>query len=516
MDMRNFITIVEGVGLARRKPGEIFKNPQGDTLMFQGLDFYPNVGAFKTAEEMVTAIQQLAGSLPREIHWVNQQGRSLAFGVATFINQADEQSYYLGKYFQTIKANRNDNNFAHSDIPGGFQYNTKSGAKENAGYKPSQVLTQFKDLDTASVAQQIVAKFGEGSDEATAVNIFMATPQFPITVPAGSMNFDAFKIYFCEMLNPIALVRGMNVTGNYQEAVDTFLGQGTNLADCVINFNDSTGGALSDSVLVSPDGRELLISTKDAVGGGAKASASNLIQKVEDLQKTEAGSKLVAKYPKEMPILESIRGNSHYTGPLKIAQLAGMITEQEANQVMNLKAMNLDLGEELVGRHIVSQRLESWYTEYLEKWRKPVVPIHTMMLIIAYRVTKWVNERTNFGKFAAEVLNNSALVTMHNDVQRSGDNFVIRGMSAQWPSDAVTGVILTTEKAYWTTGAQGNMTFKILFHGEKAGKESPESSEPAAPVEVPNIISKKPVDIRPPGTPERARQKRTGAGREKR
>ena len=33
---------------------------------------------------------------------------------------------------------------------------------------------------------------------------------------------------------------------------------------------------------------------------------------------------------------------------------------------------------------------------------------------------------------------------------------------------------------------------------------------------LPVIITKEPVDIRPPGTPERARQKRTGAGREKR
>lgn len=516
MDMRKFISIVEGVGLANRKFGEIFKNPQGDVLVFQGLDFYPNVGAFPTAQEMTAAVQQLAGSLTREINWVNQPGRNLAFGVATFVNQADDQTYYLGKYFQSIKANRKDNNFAHADIPGGFQYSTKSGAKENAGYKPSQVLTQFKNLEAEAVAQQIVTKFGEGSDEATAVNIFMATPQFPITVPAGSMNFDAFKIYFCEMLNPIALVRGMNITGNYQEAVNTFLGEGTDLAGCLINFNDSTGGALSDSVLVAPDGKELLISTKDAVGGGAKASASNLIQKVEELQKTEKGAKLISKYSKEMPILESIRGNSHYTGPLKIAQLAGMITEQEANQVMNLKAMNLDLGEELVGRHIVSERLESWYTEYLEKWRKPVVPIHTIMLIIAFRVTKWVNERTNFGRFAAEVLNNSALVTMHNDVQKSGNSFVIRGMRAEWPSDAVSGVILTTEKAYWTTGAQGNMTFKILFHGEKPAKESATDSEPTAPAPVPNIVTKEPVDIRPPGTPERSRQKRTGVGREKR
>ena len=518
MDMRTLIAIAEGVGLARRQPGEMFKNAAGDQLEFQSLDFYPTTGKFATPEELTQTLDTVSRELGQDIQWINQPGRNQAFGIAKFKNVADGKLIFLGKYYKEIKANRNDNSFAHNEIPGGFKYSTKSGAKENAGYKPNQVLTQFKGNDINSVAQQIITKFGEGSDEATAVNIFMATPKFPVTIPAGNMNFDAFKIYFCEMLQPAALVKGMGLVGNHQEAIDTFFGPGVNLAECKINFNDSAGGALSDSVLVSPEGKEIFISTKDAVGGGAKASAANLIQAVEDLKRTPRGDRLLAKYSKEMPILESIRGNSHFTGPLKIAQLAGMITEQEANQVMNLKSMNLDLGEELVGRHIVSERLESWYTEYLKTWRKPVVPIHTMMLIIAYRVTKWVNESTNFSRFAADILNNSALIQIYNDVAQSGDSFVIKGMKSKWPSDAVTGVRLTTEKAYWTTGAQGNMTFHILFNNEKEPEEQLDASDAVGPTDtpVPNIVTKQPVDIRPPGTPERARQKRTNVGREKR
>ena len=39
--------------------------------------------------------------------------------------------------------------------------------------------------------------------------------------------------------------------------------------------------------------------------------------------------------------------------------------------------------------------------------------------------------------------------------------------------------------------------------------------EPLA-ARTPNVITKKPVDIRPPGTPDRSRSKRTDVGREKR
>ena len=146
--------------------------------------------------------------------------------------------------------------------------------------------------------------------------------------------------------------------------------------------------------------------------------------------------------------------------------------------------MNLDLGDTPIGKNIISAKLEEWYNNYLKNWKKPVVPIHTMMLIIAFKVTKHVNENTNFSASASDILNNSALIQVYNDVIPSDKDFLIRGMHAVYPSQAVTGVKLTTEKAYWTTGAQGNMTFHILYNGESGGVGSsdapaPETSAPA-------------------------------------
>ena len=248
-------TVNEGVGLANRKPGEKFKNSVGDIVTFQGLEFYPESGAYADATELEQAKLDAGEKQGRNIHWMNTPtGATRAFMIAAFTGE-DGNPYYLGKWVKEISPNRVQNNFAHSDIPGGFKFQSKAGQKENSGLKPSEWLTQFQNNTPETILQQCIAKFGEGSDEANALQIFMNS-NIPCKIPKGSMNPEAFRDYFAEVLQPIALVMGKNVAGNAAEAAKIFFGGG-GYSDCTISFNNNTIGGLYDSLLVNPDGKEI-------------------------------------------------------------------------------------------------------------------------------------------------------------------------------------------------------------------------------------------------------------------
>jgi hypothetical protein len=90
-----------------------------------------------------------------------------------------------------------------------------------------------------------------------------------------------------------------------------------------------------------------------------------------------------------------------------------------------------------------------------------------MISAIAYKVADHVNKNTRFGEAASSILNNSALVQMYTDTSDSADAITITKLTAVYPSQTVTGVLLDASKAYMSTQGKGNFTFEILKNGAK-------------------------------------------------
>lgn len=500
--MRNFLDIIdnirpldEGVGLANRKPGEKFKNPAGDIITFQGLDFYPQSGKFPPGDDMANAIADLK-SQGMNIHWINQaSAASGGFMIAKFAGE-DGNPYYLGKFVKEISPNRVQNNFAHNDIPGEFKFQSKAGQKENSGLKPSEWLTQFQNNTPDTILKQVVAKFGANSAEANALKIFMSS-DIPCKIPKGNMNPEAFRDYFAEVLQPIALVMGKNVSGNAAEAAEIFFGGG-GYSDCTISFNNNTIGGLYDSLLVNPDGKQIKLSSKGK--DGASASVVNLQKSVKELEGTANGKKLIAKNKDAVDMLDLIAKEGHFGAPLKLAVQYKMITPAEAQQVLGLK--NYGPQDEIIGKGILSPRLEKMYQGRKSKDPGRIIPIEHMVAAIAYPVADYVNKNTNFGQAAAEILNNAALVQMYTDTSVSGDTITITKLTAVYPSQTVTGVLLDASKVYFSTGGKGNYTFTILKNGAK-----PSDVNPADPVD--SLETEPSVDITEPEQLDIATQQRS-------
>lgn len=460
--------IAEGVGLANRKPGEKFKNSVGDIVTFQGLEFYPESGKVENANELAQLKADATDGQGRNVHWINQPtGGTGGFMIASFTGE-DGSSYHLGKWVKEINPNRTKNNFAHSDIPGGFTFQSKVGQKENSGLKPSEWLTQFQNNTPETILQQVIAKFGEGSDEANALQIFINS-DVPCKIPKGNMNPEAFRDYFAEVLQPIALVMGKNVKGNAAEAAEIFFGPGQNYSDCTISFNNNTIGGLYDSLLVNPDGKQIKLSSKGK--DGASASVTNLQKSVKELENVPAGKKLLTKYADSIEILDIIEKNGHFGAPLKLAVKYDMITPEEATQVLKLK--NYGPNDKIVGADILSPRLEKMYQGRKAKDPGRIIPIEHMISAIAYPLADYINKNTNFGEAASSILNNAALVQMYTYTSVTGDTITITALEAKYPSEAVTGVLLDASKVYFSTGGKGNYTFTILKNGAKPSDVNP-------------------------------------------
>jgi hypothetical protein len=464
-DLIERLNFTESVGLANRRPGEIFRNDAGQELTFQDLAFWPESGQYATLQllnQAVVAAAEQTGADPERIQWINARPARGGFGLAHFTD-ADGQDYYFGRYLQKISPNRQQNSFPNT-LPGGFRLASRSGQKESSPYKPNQVLTQMQNNTPDTIFEQVKAKFGENSDELRAVSAFYTARDFPVTFARGQINVAAFRDYFMEILHPVALVRGMTLRGNAADAAERFLGSNS-FADCTISFSSSAITGLFDSLLVSSDGVQIKISSKGAAGGAA-ASVSNLERSVSELRGTPAGDSIIKKYPEAIGIIETVKRLDQYAAPIELAVQFRIISEKEGLEVEELRGLSPK--DPVIGQNILSRRLEKMYQERLDASRagsQRAIPYNNMITALAFAVSDYVNEKTNFGAAASTILNNSALVQITTDITESKDTITIRNLTARWPSQSVTGVALWPQKNYSSTQIKGKLGFKILMNG---------------------------------------------------
>jgi len=464
-----FDTLSESRGLSARKPGEIYARIGGeadeDKITFQSLDFYPESGAYTSTEEMMDVLDQLETHAGIKFEKINQPtARTKAFGVAGFDTAVGRR--YLVKFAADIKPVRTQNTFFQTkDIPGGFSQTDARGSKEKAGYKPSDVLTEFKSQTPATILAQIAEKFGEDSDEYNAAVIIVNAQQFPVLVPAGNMDFKGFRDYFCEMLQPCVLINGAPIKGNAGKAAAVFMGQ-NGFSDCVVSFNTNVSGTLYDSLLINPEGKQIKLSSKGAKG--AMASVINLLKSARELEDAGLGD-IVAPYQEIVDILKIIDDGDHNSGPLNLAIEQKMITPDEAEQVMSLKQyagqknFNID-------KINITDNLKTIYKERTAEDPSKIVPLNHMVASIAYKVCNEINTTTNFSEAAADILNNSAFVQMYTDAKQKGDQFIIEGFTTVWPSKLFTDVTLEAQKSYSSTSSSGG---KLVFNINKEPKAVP-------------------------------------------
>lgn len=469
--LNKFYTLNESTGLAGRKPGDPFASATGNTLTFNDIKFFPEEGGKYSPEELDQVIEEV--SEQTKIQWQNKRtSKSGGFALASF--SSGKQTVTIGRFLDNVKPDPRQNSIDNKFVVNGEAYSfaSKSAQKEQSGLSPLDLLQDRTNQTVPSIMNQLAKNLGTDNPLYAVAHHLATGSPLPMTFKAPEgVSFAAFRDYFCEILQPIALQKGQ-FTGNASDAADRFL-DGT-FNGTFINYGATKTGGLTDSELTTKDGKKLLISSKG--GKGAEASSKNLYDEVQKLQGSDDGRKLLKKFGKEVKLLEDIIESGMHGAPLKVGIDVGIITPEEAEQVKGLKNLpNINI-EKIDGLNL-SDNLKK-----LAKDRETDNPSNVNMYFhviaaIANKVAEKVNTSTNFSKAAATILNNGALVQIYTKAKDSGGNWTLQEFQTVYPSDAIKGVFLSAGKNYYSTAIKGNFTFMI----DKSSASAPPAKSATTP-----------------------------------
>jgi len=454
--MRNILqhleSLEESTGLANRKVGDVFRDSNGKEIYFKGIEFFPTNGGRLEPQELDNMVRHLESE--NNISWLNtRSSKSGGIAIAKFYDSF-ENTFVFGKYLENIKPNFT-NNFVPNRV-GDFRYVGKSATKIQDKLTPQDLLTNMSDLTSDDILDQLAISLGTRHPLYDLAYQVASGEKFPIEFPKPKdVSFTSFRDYFCEILQPIALQNGQ-FTGNAQEVADIFLDG--SFEDTYISFDQSKTAGLSDSILSKIDGRKIKVSTKG--GRGATASVSNLINSINELEETVRGSELKEKYKDTIDIINEIKTRGQVGAPLFLATKFEIISQKEVNEILSLRNKPLINMEDLEFLDISDNIKE------IARKRNATNPhsldlFYHIMAAIAFEVAAKVNKDGEFSKAASDILNNSALVQVYTKAKEKKDTWVLEEFSTIYPSKLITGVYLSAEKTYYSTGIKGNFTFKI-------------------------------------------------------
>lgn len=445
-------TLTESTGLAGRKPGDVFRNPDGDEITFNNIQFVPAEGGKLDREQLDSAIADVEAETGG-VQWQNaKSARTGGFALVSFTGT--DGDLYIGRFLEQVKPYATDN-YVPNQV-GDYKLASKAAAKIQAGLSPQDLLTNKTDLTVPAIMKQLAVSLGVDNPLYAVAHKLATGSPLPLTFDAPpDVSFTGFRDYFCEILQPIAILKGQ-YTGNAGDAAEIFLGG--SFKGTLINFDDSKNAGLSDSIISTKDGRSIKISSKG--GRGATASTKNLLDSIDELAQTPQGKKLLRKYKDVVEILREVQALGAAESPLYLGVKFGIISEKDAKMIRSLKQqapIDLDDIDELG----LSKKLTDLALRRSTDAPGRVNMYYHLTAAVAYRAAIKVNDETDFGKAAAEILNNGALVQVYTKAKESKGKWTLDEFQTVYPGDTVKSVYFSAGKTYMSTAIKGNFTFKI-------------------------------------------------------
>jgi len=278
-----------------------------------------------------------------------------------------------------------------------------------------------------------------------AIDLAKENSQDPI--PNAGPYFNVLQKYSGEYLGPIALIDGNSKEGDTQQMLDAY-GLET-LAGSQVMFPQDTAYALIDSLMKTPDGKEIGVSSKIHTSGGAASSIGGVYKQLTD--------EIKSKHPKGSKIMEVLATESAINGPIKVAVMLNLINSSDAKELIEFdrSSQNVDDIQSAKLKQLTLNQGVAQGTLDRPDYR---VFFHALTAV-AVKMIEAVNQIQDFKDAILESLNNNNYIQILTKGKKSGED-VSLSYYTKFPA-TYQGEPKLENKNYFATGQKGRIGFKL-------------------------------------------------------
>jgi hypothetical protein len=444
--------LYEARGVTARAPGETYVNDidSDDVLTFQKIYTLPSEGdAYADVEELEAAIDEL---VPNGVERIDDNAKNAGMRAALVAHVTDSngKDQMWVRYIKSIPA---------GGIHGMWKtlrgYKFSKGAKqESIPIKPSDLITDENFRNTDQLSTEVIAGINKqvaNTEHAALADIMenavtQARRGTHEPIPDAMEYIHVLQKYGGEYLGVLALIDGI-VAGDTSKMLQAF--GLNNLRGSTVMFPQDTAMELIDSVVRTPDGQDIQISSKISKAGGAASSMSGIVKQLTDDMRE--------RFPVGTQIIETLGTESAVNGPLKVARMFKIIDDADiqALDALDRGSQNIaDLQSERLRQLTQAQGVQDGTLERSD-YR---VFFHTLTAIVNAMIPA-VNANEEFKAATMAALNNNNYVQILTRGGKRGNDVVLDYYS-KFPA-VFKGAPQLYNKVYFATGQKGRIGFKL-------------------------------------------------------
>ena len=418
---------------------------------------------------------------PANIKWASGQKPATGFCALVVELKSDKGREFVGKYFakkdQASHIFWQVTKFVADMKTIGFDFTEKrsataTGVSGAVNLGPREVGITDRVININNLVREVEngvknqAKIGPEEKIAVVELLENLGGQNTVTVnPEYKANFE---VQFGEVAAPLAITKGVNVSGAIQDAEAQLL----NLLDPGIKFMsiqqvefpENIAEKLIDSYLITPNGSKVGVSSKDKKGGAA-ASITSIIETMNnkmDIIKERVPT-FEDKYETYINIMKIIENSTGKNVAYNVAAEMGLITPQVADQAYNAMITNpndMDALKAIDGGKYYAMTVE--WPGYNPK-PHPMYQLHYHACAsLARQVADKFNEnKQEVYSFFATVLESSNMIQVMSALTLKSDQAAFSNFNVIYPPTFDGDIKLEAGSYFYATKPPAGFTFKI-------------------------------------------------------